>query len=384
MKTDPSRTNQPARWRDRGADAHALESRAALLVEAAAGEPSIDAEALARIHAAVSSRRRRERASGSRHRALVVRLALAGLVLIASIASARGAVFLWRRFVAPVPVAPSSPGVPAGRTGPIERRAAASPAPAPSAIEPAPPQTVAPPPAHPPRVVAAFAHESIPVAAHAQIVPAEPGAVEAPATAPLPLLHPTAATPEPAAGSSAGSTQVTAPPKFAAAEETEAHLLALALSLLRQGADPRAALAMLDRYVRLFPHGVLENEALRTRVEATMALPDARAALALLDGRESFRGALGADLLIARAELRANAGRCADALGDFAHVLAAAPARDIEERALFGESVCLLRLGQDERAQGDIAAYRRRFPHGRFSSEVDRLSPSSRGGARHP
>jgi hypothetical protein len=382
MTTDPSRTNQPARWRDRAADAHALESRAALLVEAAAGEPGIDAEALARIHAAVSSRRRRERASGSPSRALVVRLALAGLVLIASIASARGAVFLWRRYVVPVHVAPSSPGVPAGRTGPIKRQAAASPAPAPAAVEPAPPQTVAPPPAHPPRVVAALAHESVPVAAHAQSVPAESGAVEAPATAPPP--HPTVATPEPAAGSSAGSTQVTAPPKFAAAEETEAHLLGQALSLLRQGADPRGALAMLDRYGRLFPHGMLENEALRTRVEAMMALPDARAALALLDGRDSFRGALGSDLLIARAELRANAGRCADALGDFAQVLAGAPARDIEERALFGEAVCLLRLGQDERAQGDIAAYRRRFPHGRFSSELDRLSPSSSGGARHP
>ena len=68
MKGDPTRTNQPVRWRDRGADAHALESRAALLVEAAAGsspgEPVIDRDALARIHASVTSQRRRERSTG--------------------------------------------------------------------------------------------------------------------------------------------------------------------------------------------------------------------------------------------------------------------------------------------------------------------------------
>lgn len=376
MKTDPSRTNQPERWRERGADAHALESRAALLVEAAAGEPGLDADALARIHAAVSSRRGREGASRSPGRSLVVRLALAGVVLIASIASARGAVFLWRRYVAPAP-APTPAVVPA-RTAPVKRRVAGAPASAPAPVVTAPPETVVPPPAHPPRVVAALGHESAPVAAHALSMPPEPLTAEAPAVPPPPATA--AAAPELAAGSSAGSTQVTAPPKFAATEESEAHLLAQALSLLRQGKDPRAALATLDRYGRLFPHGVLENEALRTRVEATMALPDARAALALLDGRESFRGALGADLMIARAELRTNTGRCADALGDFAQLLAAAPARDIEERALFGEAVCLLRLGQDQRAQGDIATYRRRFPHGRFSTDLDRLG----GGARRP
>jgi hypothetical protein len=128
---------------------------------------------------------------------------------------------------------------------------------------------------------------------------------------------------------------------------------------------------------------VLENEALRTRVEATMALPDPRAALALLDGKDSFRGALGADLLIARAELRSNAGRCTDALGDFTQVLAGTPARDVEERALFGDAVCLLRLGQDQRAQRDLAAYRQKFPRGRFSSEVDRLQ-SGGAGPRRP
>src|SRR5206468_10593621 len=137
-------------------------------------------------------------------------------------------------------------------------------------------------------------------------------------------------------------------------------LLAQALSLLRQKTDPRAALAALDRYAQRFPHGVLEDEALRTRIEATMALPDPRAALALLDAKDTFRGAPGADLLIARAELRANAGRCADAVGDFARALGGTPARDVQERALFGEAVCLLRLGQDERAQRDLATYRQR------------------------
>src|SRR5207302_8102054 len=132
-----------------------------------------------------------------------------------------------------------------------------------------------------------------------------PEAPPAPATPP-----PIAAPPAPAAGVTQPSPPVAAPPF--AAKDTEAHILAQARSLLRQKTDPRGALAALDRYAQRFPHGVLEDEALRTRIEATMALPDPRAALALLDAKDTFRGAPGADLLIARAELRANAGRCAD------------------------------------------------------------------------
>ena len=387
MKRDASLTNQPKRWRDGGGDVHALENRAALLVAAASSEPGIDAEVLARIHAAVANRRRRERVSASPRRALVVRLALAGLVLVASIASARGAVFLWRRYVAPAPVAPASPAVPPVRAAHVKRWVATAPAAAPAAVEPAPPQTIASPIAHPPRVVAALAHKDEPLPARATSIAAEapaPHTADTPAPSPLAPNQVTAAPPEPAAGSNAGSTRMAAPPPFAAPPETEAHLLAQALSSLRQGKDPRAALATLDRYARLFPRGVLEDEALRTRVEATMALPDARAALVLLDGRTSFRGTLGADLLIARAELRANAGRCADARGDFAQVLAGAPARDVEERASSAKrSACSAWGWVGARAEEDIAAYRRRFPHGRFSSEIERLSSGS-GGARRP
>ena len=388
MNGDPTRMNQPVRWRDRGADAHALESRAALLVEAAAsgsaGEPVIDRTALARIHASVMSQRRRERVTTAPRGALAVRLALAGLVLIASIASARGAVFLWRRYVAPALIAPSAPTAVSRWTAPIQRRAVTGPAAPPAAVEEAPlvpPEMVAPRIVHPPRTIASPERGAVPTSARAQSVSAGAAAARAPEAPPAPATPPPiVAPPAPAAGLTQPSPPVAAPPF--AAKDTEAHLLAQALSLLRQKADPRAALATLDRYAQRFPHGVLEDEALRTRVEATMALPDPGAALALLDAEDSFRGAPGADLLIARAELRANAGRCADALGDFARALGGMPARDVQERALFGEAVCLLRLGRDERAQRDLAAYRQRFPRGRFSSDVERLQ-SGNFGARH-
>ena len=122
----------------------------------------------------------------------------------------------------------------------------------------------------------------------------------------------------------------------------------------------------------------MQPEALRARLEAVIQMDDRKTALALLDGRgaEALSGRLGAELLLTRAELRASAGRYADALADFDRLLAPAGpalAADLAGRALYGRAICLGHLGRDERARADLAAYARRFPAGKFASEVARL-----------
>ena len=151
-------------------------------------------------------------------------------------------------------------------------------------------------------------------------------------------------------------------------------MVAEALSQLRQQGDPRAALVTLEAYARAFPHGVLETEASRTRLEAVIRLDDRKAALALLDAMPGLSDEPGTDLLLTRAELRAAAGRFREALADFTQVVegeGGAPAAS--ERALYGRAVCLGRLAEDDRARADLLAYERRFPDGRFATEVRRL-----------
>jgi len=160
-------------------------------------------------------------------------------------------------------------------------------------------------------------------------------------------------------------------------------MVAEALSQLRQQGDPRAALVTLDAYGRAFPHGVLETEAVRTRVEAVIRLDDRKAALALLDTMPGVSNEPGTDLLLTRAELRAAAGRFREALSDFTQVVeeeGGAPAAS--ERALYGRAVCLGRLAEDDRARADLLAYERRFPSGRFAAEVRRLLSEPASAAR--
>jgi hypothetical protein len=317
-----SRQDDLLRWRESAMDARALSGRAADLVDAAREELPLSVDVLARIRADVLTRRPPRR----RGLPLGLRFALLTAVVLASVATAKGTMLLWRYIVAPV-AAPATPA--------RHRVAPARPATTDQAAAP-------------------------PVAAAPVVVPLEP---------PPPVM------PELPAPDRARHTP---PVERHAADDTatEAQLLARALSRLRQGHDPRGALALLDQHARGYPHGVLASEALSARLEADIQLDDRPAALRLLDDRKAFAGRLGAEQLLTRAELRASAGRYADALADFDRLLgpsAAAATPGNLERALYGRAVCLGHLGRDDRARADLEAYKMRYPSGRYAAEVGRL-----------
>jgi len=310
-------SEDPTRWRESGGDPSALGARAAELVDAMHETPALAPEALARIRVGVLARR------PSRVGAplpLGLRFALLTTVVLASVATAKGTMILWRRHV-------EAAAAPTVRHRVARER----------------PRAVAPEEA----VVA-------PV-----IVELPAPAIEQPAPARAPAHRRVAMT----------------EPRAVADPSTEAQLLARALGKLRQAHDPAGAVELLDQYGRAFPHGVLESEALSARLEAVIQLDDRKTALALLDHRDAFAGRLGAQLLLTRAELRASAGRYADAVRDFDRLLGthdAMGAADLE-RALYGRGVCLGHLGKGELARADLADYQRRFPAGKHAAEVARL-----------
>ncbi len=327
-----SRQHEPPRFREASGDVDGLESRAALLAEAARAPQAPDPAALARIASAVNAdavrRPRRLLASQSLRPAWT----FGGTVVVLGLIAAGGARALWSRHAQP-------------------------------ALPAAPPQAT---PAH---VQPRIGHRQ-PVQPPAP-VPDDPTPISRPVAEPPSRSAPPAAHVERAS-----------PP----APPSEAAVLARALSELRQRKNPGSALALLDQHDRQFPRGALRTEALRTRAEALLASDDAGGALELLDAQAALAKRLGVDLLLARAELRAVRGRYGEALADFDAVLqeAGQDPPDGEERALYGRAVCLGHLGQDAQARADLQSYQRRFPAGRFAAEVDRLLAGAAARAGQP
>ncbi|HET6280887.1 MAG TPA: hypothetical protein VFH73_07975 [Polyangia bacterium] len=326
------------RWRQTSSDPRALTARAADLADAVRAVPPLSPETLARIKVEVLSQRPSRTGRGL---PLGLRFATLMVVVLASVATAKGTMILWRRHIAAsaTPPAPTRPSAPTS----VRSR---------------------------PRAVAAAPEES------PAVVP--PEVVLAPAPLEVPMVPATTSHAHPRRTAMVGSH---APSRSHVADDpaplaTEAQLLARALSRLRQAHDPAGALALLDQHARAFPHGVLESEALSARLEAVIEMDDRTSALRLLDGRSAFAGRLGRQQLLTRAELRTSAGRNEEGLADFERLLTApgvTAAPGELERALYGRAVCLGHLGQDERARADLIDYERRFPQGKYVAEVARL-----------
>lgn len=151
----------------------------------------------------------------------------------------------------------------------------------------------------------------------------------------------------------------------------EAASLEQALSALRGGGRENAgrALRALDRHLREFPRGALELEARVARVDALLVLGRRQEARAELSSLPVEKVGRRQELLLIRAELRAE-DDCRSALDDFTALLEQSPPAAWAERALFGRSVCLSKLGDTAAAERDFARYLERFPAGRFAAQI--------------
>jgi TolA-binding protein len=151
----------------------------------------------------------------------------------------------------------------------------------------------------------------------------------------------------------------------------ESRLLASAIAKLRQDGQPEQALAILDQHRSEFDAGVLAPEANATRIEALLRLGRNGQALALLDGQRLSAQGLGREMLIARAELRADKGRTSAAFHDFDLIVSTSVQTDaIAERALYGRATCRAKSGDWDGARDDFKKYINTFPQGRFAREA--------------
>jgi hypothetical protein len=144
---------------------------------------------------------------------------------------------------------------------------------------------------------------------------------------------------------------------------------------LRADRNPGAALLALDDYQRRYPGGRLAIEAAVLRIDALTEGNRSGEALAMLDRLDLARLPGGLDRHAQRGELRARAGRWAEARADFDWVLAHASGveRTLLERALWGRAQCFQREGHRAFARSDASVYLQRFPGGRFASQAEQL-----------
>ena len=151
----------------------------------------------------------------------------------------------------------------------------------------------------------------------------------------------------------------------------ESRLVASAIAKLRQDGDAEAALIILDQHRVEFASGALRAEATATRIEALLRLGRNPQALALLDAQSLSAKGVGREMLVARAELRADKGRYSAALRDFDLLLSLWGKIDaVAERALYGRATCRAKSGDWDGARRDFEKYLASFPQGRFAEQA--------------
>jgi hypothetical protein len=114
--------------------------------------------------------------------------------------------------------------------------------------------------------------------------------------------------------------------------------LSSAVHALRVERAPEAALALLDSHAGDLEKSSVSHEALLLRVEAMLKLNRKPEVLQLLDAAPLAGVAASRTLLLTRGELRAAAGRCAEAVADFDLVLVQTQGHN--KRALAGRNNC--------------------------------------------
>lgn len=213
-------------------------------------------------------------------------------------------------------------------------------------------------------------------APEAVAVAAPPAAIEVPAPVAEPEAAPIVAKP-PRPPRIPGRVVVARPAPAPSADPAnllaeESRLLGAALRQLRQERDAAAALRTLDQHRTRFPSGSLSEEAQAARVDALLQLERRAEALTVLEQTRFQRLPRGGELLALRGELRAAAGRCREADGDFQAALAGRPTPQVTERALYGRASCLARLGDREGAQKLLRQITEHFPSGRYADPARR------------
>jgi hypothetical protein len=192
--------------------------------------------------------------------------------------------------------------------------------------------------------------------------PSRPASTRHGSSSPQPPIEPAEATSPP---------PLDVAPRGASALAEESGLLSAALRKLRNDGDAAGALALLDQHDARFARAALAPEASLARIEALMKVRRNDDALSLLDGMAPAPIGIGRELLIARAELRAAAGRCTTATPDFDLLLRGVPASDsITERALWGRASCRARGTDATGARDDLERYLSDFPAGRFAGRA--------------
>jgi len=379
MSNTEERTPIRERWTAQ-APGPSDEAAAGALLRAAARELPLSERKLAEIHARLRRDERTRSGSAARPAGRLLRPVIVAALLIVFGGALSAAVSHVIRRV------PDRPGIlptvePSATKHPSRRARAQTPQPevSPSVTPPiaseTPPTVLPASPASTPAPVIVRSKEpsAIPLPPSPSIRPSPPSrSLALRDRRSVPQIEP--------ASSSQGSALVTplmepapvAPPPPAPSElARESRLLASAMAKLRQDGDAEAALRLLDQHLTEFATGALRAEATATRIEALLRLGRNPQALALLEAQPLSAAGVGREMLVARAELRADKGRYAAALADFDRLLPVGGKADpVAERALYGRAASRAKAGDWAGARHDFADYLARFPRGRFVDSV--------------